>query len=239
MESKNTNDTTIKALLNLSEHAKMVQKLMKTVVQVEKEDNKSNVDWRSGDVPKFGVDIEIIFCEQVENEMQAIGNVTESVAFGASEYARLLHIMVDARMERNLNQPRNVCSREEWDERTVDPWEGIAKLFDDDEFYPRLVDRLPNGIQRLHICMIDTSVLIVPRTAIVLKANWGGLKSGYCIAKYNFQLSGGQHGPESFSNYAKGSSLVMYTDGFLDCYPHLCADATLSIPQSLRSEKKV
>lgn len=70
-------------LPNLSEHEKLFQNLIKIVVQVEQQGTKSNVDWRSGDYPKFGIDMEIIVGEQVENELQQVGNVTQSVAFGA------------------------------------------------------------------------------------------------------------------------------------------------------------
>lgn len=49
---------------------------MKTVLQVEQEGNKSNLDWLSGGVLKFGVDLEIIIGERVENKLKAVENIT-------------------------------------------------------------------------------------------------------------------------------------------------------------------
>lgn len=81
---------------------------MKKVVKVEQEGNKSNVDWSRGDVPKFGVYMEIIIGERVKKESQAVRYIIQSVAFWASNHACLLHTIVNVRMERNLNQLRNV-----------------------------------------------------------------------------------------------------------------------------------
>lgn len=106
----------------------------------------------------------------------------------------------------------------------MDTSAGIANLFNDEEFSLQLVDRLPNGIKRLHICMFGLSFLICPRTAIVLEAKWTGFKSDKCIEKSSFEING-QHDPESITNYAKGRVLLMCIHGVLDLYPHLCADA--------------
>lgn len=94
-----------------------------------------------------------------------------------------------------------------------------TKYFNDEDLCRILVYRLLNTIQWLNICMIDPSVLIYPRTAILLKSTWAGLKSEYCIAKYNFEFVG-QYESESFPNYTKGSPVLMCTHAFLNRYSH-------------------
>lgn len=120
--------------------------------------------------------MKIMISKLMEKEFQDVENVTKSVAFGVSDYDHQLLKMVDAHIERNLNQLRKVRRSEEQDKITVKQLQGIEKLYNDEDFCPQLVGILPNRIQILHICRIDSSVLIYQRTVIVLKSNWIGLK---------------------------------------------------------------
>lgn len=206
-------------------------------MQVEQQGVHFKVEWRRGDVTRFGTHGAIIIGETVYKDNITICNTTQA-PFGASDSARLLHILVDCRVAATLVQISNVRSREEVDEVTVDPCEGIAKFFNDESFSPTAVDRLQNGIQRLQIFMMDPSAVACRPTAIVLKAKWTSLKSDYSIAKANFELNG-QQDHESFPNYANGSAVVTYTHAFLHRYPNMCEDAMRAVRSTAQRQEGV
>jgi hypothetical protein len=129
---------------------------------------------------------------------------TRAPAFSASEYARLLHVLVDARMtiaRRLLSRPRD---RDELDREPVNPWDDhIAPLFNDSNFAPVACDTVCDGITAADISSIDPSQLPHQRSSSKLSEKWAKLRSEYTKTLDNFQRSG-QLECDVFPRFAHG-----------------------------------
>lgn len=62
----------------------------------------------------FDKDGEIIIGETAVKEIITVGHKTQAVPFGASDYALLLHCLIDNRVAAQLHQMRNVRSVRSW-----------------------------------------------------------------------------------------------------------------------------
>jgi hypothetical protein len=99
-------------------------------------------------------------------------------AFSASEHARLLHVLIDARMttaRRSLSRPRD---RDELDREPQCPWDAhIAPLFNDEHFAPHTNTVLCDGITTTDVQGIDPCTCEHSREASTLSDKWAKLKS--------------------------------------------------------------
>jgi hypothetical protein len=135
---------------------------------------------------------------------------TRSPIFSASEYARLLHVLVDARMtsaRRLLSRPRD---RDELDREPVNPWDvHMAPLFNDSRFAPVACKALCDGITAADVFGVDPSKLVHQRTSSQLSEKWAKLQSEYTKILDSFQRSG-QHECDVFPRFAHGKGVIMY-----------------------------
>lgn len=112
------------------------------------------------------------------------------IPFGSTDFARILHNMVYPRARIVIKKIRSFRTRAELDMEPSDPWNDIARLFNDESFKPQPVPANINGVIQHHISAVDGSVVIRERTPDVLKAKWGKLKSDYGSAVKRFKQNG-------------------------------------------------
>lgn len=75
-----------------------------------------------------------------------------------------MNTFADPRVGQYMLQKRNVRNKDELDQVTADTWEGIGDLFNNIICPPERVSNFPNGIQHLHVSLINRSVLLYKRS---------------------------------------------------------------------------
>lgn len=165
-----------------------------------------------------------------------VGSSRRQPDFEAGEFARLLHVLADARMSTAVQRIMRPRTRQELDVTTTDPWdEFIAELYNDDAFMPSPVHLLSGGVTRSDLDGIDPAQRPYHRTASTLKMKFGQLKSLYGTCTARFQASGqGDH--EDFVSFAGGKSYILYCHCLVKQHPMLQSLATRALPTSAQRE---
>lgn len=119
----------------------------------------------------------------------------KQVIWEASEYARLLHVLIDARTTVAHQQLLCPLTREDLDVVTVDPWdEHISPLYNENQFALEVIRTLAGGVTRSEIFAIDPVPRPHTRDTSTFKSKFSQLKSMYSTSISRFQVSGQQDG---------------------------------------------
>jgi hypothetical protein len=197
--------------------------------------------WWKGDIPIISADgSDVMACasrgSSGEAKVSGGAGVVRERAFTACDYARLMHVLCDARMTRARQLIMRPKDKDDLDRAPVCPWsDHVAPLYNDINFQPEAIDKFVDGICRDDLNAIDPSGLNIERTGGLLRRKWGELKSEYTIRVSQFEASG-QGDSQDFPNFAAGNSYVMYLHCMVAEYTLFESLATRLLPADARLE---
>jgi hypothetical protein len=160
--------------------------------------------------------------------IDSAAGASRAPAFTASEHARILHVLIDARMtsaRRLLSRPRE---RDELDREPINPWDDhICPLFNDRSFAPACNELLCDGITASDVAGIEPLRVEHERTSSQLADKWAKLRSEYTKCVERYQRSGQPEG-DVFPRFTRGNRVVMYLHALANtpAGPALCDMAT-------------
>ena len=203
-------------------------------MKLEGTGSTQKIVWYRGDIPKFRDDGAVkIGAPDAFESRQASGR---ELPFEVSEYARLLHVLMDPRMLASLARDCGRKSRDDLDREPEDPWSlSFGPLYNDPSFKPPRTSQLAGGVTLEEIDDIDPSILIRERPVAVLKKKWGEVRSAYTVAYENYQQSG-QNDESCFSNFAGGKRYVLYYHCALSQAPSMETLILRTLPDEAQRE---
>jgi hypothetical protein len=225
-----------------------LQTLPKVFARAEKSPTPGDCDlllvWWKGDIPVMSADgTDVMACDSggsSREEMMSVGvGAVRERAFTASDHARLMHVLCDARMTRARQLIMRPRDKDDLDRAPVCPWsDHVAPFFNDINFRPVAIEKFVDGICRDDLNAIDPSGLSVERTGGLLRRKWGELKSEYTIRVSQFEASG-QGDSQDYSKFAGGNTYVMYLHCMVTEYALFESLAMRLLPADTRLESGI